>query len=102
MPRPIRRPPEHPDAASPPPVPADMHDPDAVYDRSVARLRPPGAIPADQVDTWTALVGTYRQYREQTVVPAAERGVSRADEQSLLAHDDELFAPIEATGLRLA
>jgi methyl-accepting chemotaxis protein len=80
---------------------AELRDLDALYDRSVASLRPLGAIPENQVDAWTAAVATYRQYRDQTLIPAAERGVSQDEAQPLVARGDELFKPVETNEVLL-
>jgi methyl-accepting chemotaxis protein len=77
---------------------AEIRGFDAMYDTSIAELQPLGAVPADQLETWTTAVATYRQFRDQSLLPAATQGVSLADAQPLLARCDQLFAPIEKNG----
>jgi methyl-accepting chemotaxis protein len=74
---------------------AELRDLDARYDSSVARLRPLGAIPKNQVDGWTSAVATYREYRDQTLIAAAERRAGQDEAQPLLARLDDLFTPVE-------
>jgi methyl-accepting chemotaxis protein len=80
---------------------SELRDLDALYDRSVARLRPLGAIPQNQVDAWTAAVTSYRQYRDQTLIPATQRGVGHDEAQPLIARGDELFKPVETNEVLL-
>ena len=80
---------------------AEMRDLDATFDQAVARLRPLGAIPETQIDGWTSAVATYREYRDQTLIPAARRGVTEDEVQPLIARGDRLFSPIETNGVEL-
>jgi methyl-accepting chemotaxis protein len=80
---------------------AEMRDLDGVYDQSVARIRPLGVIPTSQIDAWTSAVADYRQYRDQTLMPAADRGITQEEAQRLVAHGQQVFKPIEVNGLAL-
>jgi methyl-accepting chemotaxis protein len=80
---------------------AEMRDLDATFDQAVARLRPLGAIRESQIDGWTSAVATYREYRDQTLIPAARRGVTEDEVQPLIARGDQLFSPIETNGVEL-
>jgi methyl-accepting chemotaxis protein len=71
---------------------------DDLYDTSIAKLRPLGAVPAGRLDEWTSAVATYRQFRDGTLVPASSRGISLEDAQPLLAECDRLFSPVENDG----
>ena len=80
---------------------AEIRDFDALYDSSIAKLQPLGAIPADQLEQWTNAVASYRQFRDQTLLPAAAQGISLADAQPALAQCDRMFAPVEKNGKAL-
>jgi methyl-accepting chemotaxis protein len=75
---------------------------DRAYDDDVARLRPLGAVPTDQLDSWVAAVTTYRQYRDATILPASLKGVTGPELAQVLADCDRLFAPVEQGGLELS
>ena len=75
-----------------------MHDLDALYDTSVQALRPLGAVPVADLDEWTAAVATYREFRDASLLPAAERSNTPEQVQALVKRCDELFAPIEKLG----
>ena len=79
-----------------------MHDLDALYDTSVQALRPLGAVPVTDLDAWNAAVTTYRQFRDTSLLPAAERSDNTPEQvQALVKRCDELFAPIEKLGKSL-
>ena len=71
---------------------------DEMYDTAVAKIQPLHALPDGDLQAWTTAVANYRQFRDGTLVPAAEKGVSLADAQPLLARCDQLFKPVETNG----
>ena len=75
-----------------------MHDLDARYDTSVAALRPLGVIPTAQLDEWTAAVAAYRQFRDTSLLPAAERTNTAEQVQALVKRCDAMFKPVETLG----
>src|SRR5919202_972973 len=68
---------------------------DQMYDDAMAKLKPLDSIPDGQLQAWAAAVTTYRQFRDSTLIPAADRGVTAAEAQPLLAQCDKLFKPVE-------
>ena len=88
-----------------PQILAQVHDLDGTYDDAVAKLRPLQALPAGQLDAWIDAVTTYRDFRDQALVPASDRDVAKAgpqrETQPLLARGDQLFRPVEAGGTTL-
>src|SRR5207245_3643708 len=66
---------------------------------SVEALRPLGALPVADLDEWVAAVATYREFRDTSLLPAAERSDNTpAQVQALVKKCDELFAPVEKLG----
>src|SRR4051794_6666170 len=49
----------------------EIHTLDERYDTSLAKLRPLGAVPAARLEEWASGLAAYRQFRDQTLVPAA-------------------------------
>ncbi len=73
----------------------EMHDLDARYDTSVSAIRPLGVIPTAQLDQWTAAVAAYRQFRDTSLLPAAERTNTADQVQALVQRCDQMFKPVE-------
>ena len=80
--------PEHPQLLT------EMKELDARFDQAMTTLRPMGTVSTTEIDTLVASVATYRQFRDGTLLPAADRGISLADAQPLLLKCDKLFATI--------
>jgi len=80
---------------------AEIRGFDAMYDEAIGEVQSLHAVPADQLTAWTSAVATYRQFRDETLLPAALRGTSLADAQPLFARCDQLFSPIEKNGKAL-
>src|SRR4051794_15221150 len=76
----------------------EMRDLDALYDTSVAAVRPLGVIPAAQLDGWTAAVAAYRRLRDSALLPAAERTNTADQVQALVKRCDDVFKPVETLG----
>jgi len=76
----------------------EMRDLDALYDTSTAALRPLGVIPTADLDQWVAAVAAYRQFRDTSLLPAAERANTPEAVQALVKRCDEMFKPVETLG----
>jgi methyl-accepting chemotaxis protein len=76
----------------------EMHDLDALYDTSIQGVRPLGAVPVADLDAWNTAVTTYREYRDTSLLPAAERSNTPEQVQALVKRCEQLFAPVEKLG----
>jgi methyl-accepting chemotaxis protein len=79
----------------------EIRDFDANFDKFTTALRPLGGVPTDQLDGWVAAAGTYRAFRDKSLLPAVQEGISTRRAQPLLAQEDKLFAEVQKSGVGL-
>lgn len=75
---------------------------DRGFDRAIDELRPTGALSEADLDGWLTAVHTYRNFRDQTILPASVRGVGPDELATILAACDRTFLPVEQGGIALS
>ncbi len=87
--------------AQQPPMLEELKEIDTKFDAAVASLRSLKTIPSADIEAYAANVAAFRQLRDNSLVPAASRGITFKAAQPLLLEGDKIFAEILKTGAGL-